>query len=466
MGRGGAGAPQTLVNQCVDWVKARIDTQVLRPGACLPSIRRMAGMREVSPFTVAEAYARLVASGEIEARRGSGFYVRQRIGRANLAPRAVGSRIELSWLISHMLDSATARGPGLGVLPASWLHTEQIGAALRAVGRQSSRHWYGSATARGFAPLLALLQQRLADLNILAQPEQLLLTTGTTHALDLVLRALVRPDDPVLTLAPCWFGALGMLEVHRARVLGVPCTPAGPDLEALENLVRLEKPRLLIISSAAHNPTGLSLTRAAVVRIVAMANQHGFAIFEDDVYADLCDSSTMRLAAADELKQVIYAGSFSKTLASNIRVGFVACRAGLAQAISTVKVLSGFTTPEINERIVHKILIEGHYKKHVAMLRARLEKHRQRTSRLLADAGAEIFGGTAEGMFLWANMRTDTDALAIAGRAQDLLLAPGSLFSTHQTPTHWMRVNVTCPTEELMSCLRLMQRAPDSGHTS
>ena len=140
-----ARSEQTLVEACAQWARIRIDAQVFRPGMRLPSIRALARQQRVSPFTVVEAYDRLVASGDLEARRGSGFYVRRRAG-PRLPARDQCSPIDLRWLMRHMLDSSSARGPGLGVLPASWLDGVQLGAALRSRAARTSppsNAWHG-----------------------------------------------------------------------------------------------------------------------------------------------------------------------------------------------------------------------------------------------------------------------------------------------------------------------------------
>jgi DNA-binding transcriptional MocR family regulator len=254
-------------------------------------------------------------------------------------------------------------------------------------------------------------------------------------------------------LDPCWFGALGMLATRGIRVIGVPCTPDGPDLNAMEQLAQQEKPRLLLINSAAQNPTGVSLSSATVASILDIAARHDFLIFEDDVYTDICTSAITRLAANDQLDRVIYAASFSKTLAPNIRVGYLACRPDLAESFANTKILTGFTTPELNERLVHKLLVEGRYARHAGELRERLAECRVQTKRTLRHAGIDIFGDPVDGMFLWINMRTDTNELAVLCREKGLLLAPGSLFSPHQTPSPWMRFNMTTSADDVATVL-------------
>jgi DNA-binding transcriptional MocR family regulator len=452
---------KTLVDESIEWVMRSIDRQVFAAGTRLPSIRALARQRGVSPFTISEAYGRLVAVGILEARKGSGYYARSdQPKRADSITRRSG-KIDLSWLLHHMLSGNGARGPGLGVLPSEWLNGIEIGAALRSLGRQG--RWLDSGRPGGFEPLRGLIQRRLADLDILAATDQIILTTGITHALNLVLRVLVRPGDSVLTSDPSWFGALGMLSEHGARIIGIPFGPTGLDTDFLERTVIKEHPRLLIVSSIGHNPTGLSLPLDAARRVLNLASKHGFWVFEDDVYADLATAPVRRLAAEGGLSHVIYANSFSKTLASNIRVGFMACEAPLAQRLSETKLLAGFTTPELNERLVHKLLVEGHYASHVARLRRRLAANRARVRRFLRSENIEVLGENADGLFLWANMQTDTNVLAEICSKHGLLLAPGGLFSPLQQVSTWMRINVTTSLDDLNAILaqrRHVNRAP------
>ncbi len=448
---------KTRVDESIEWVMQRIHRQIFAAGTRLPSIRALARQRGVSPFTIAEAYTRLVAVGILEARKGSGYYARSdHPKRLDSTTRRPG-KIDLSWLLHHMLSGNGARGPGLGVLPSEWLNGIEIGAALRSLGRQG--RWFDSGRPSGFEPLRGLIQRRLADLDILAGADQIVLTTGITHALNLVLRVLVRPGDTVLTSDPTWFGALGMLSEHGARIRGIPVGARGLDIDFLERTVIKERPRLLILSSIGHNPTGLSLPLDTARRVLNLASKHDFWIFEDDVYADLATTPVRRLAAEGGLSRVIYANSFSKTLASNIRVGFMTCEAPIAQRLSEIKLLAGFTTPELNERLVHKLLVEGHYTSHVARLRRRLTTHRARMRRFLASENIEILGENGDGLFLWTNMQADTNVLAETCSKQGLLLAPGSLFSPRQQASTWMRINVTASLDDLNAILARRRHA-------
>ncbi|KGS01311.1 aminotransferase-like domain-containing protein [Burkholderia sp. ABCPW 111] len=444
-------ATLTLVDQLVQWARRRIDERVFRPGMRMPSIRKLAIDKSVSRFTVVEAYERLVAQGYLDSRRGSGFYVRERapgpppVAAGGGRAQPVHNTIDVVWLLRNMLHTVSPeKGPGLGYLPSRWLDGELITSALRALGRQSGAQMLGFGSAQGFLPLRQQLQTRLAEIEIGATPEQLVLVSGITQAIDLIARHCVRPGDAVIVGDPAWFQMFGRFASQGAQLVGMPYTPDGPDLDALENLVQMWRPKMLVINSVLHNPTGTSLSAAQAFRILKLAEAYDFLVVEDDVYGDLCPPSypATRMASLDQLKRVIFLGSYSKTLAANLRVGYIACAPELAKALTDQKMLVGMTTPELNERVLYKVLTEGHYRRHVERLRARLDGVRDKTARMLERSGMRLFAMPAAGMFLWADTSVDSDALAAAAHEEGFLLTPGSLFSPQQSPSTWTRFNV------------------------
>ncbi|MGF6756926.1 PLP-dependent aminotransferase family protein [Paraburkholderia sp. GAS334] len=452
----------TLVDQLVQWARRRIEERVFRPGMRMPSIRTLAVDKGVSRFTVVEAYERLVAQGYLDSRRGSGFYVRERSisqlpgERRQLTEAAPApSTIDVVWLLRNMLHSSTRpeKGPGLGYLPSRWLDGDLITGALRTLGRQSGAQMLGFGTPQGFLPLRQQLQTRLEELEIGASPDQIVMVSGITQAIDLIARIYVQPGDAVIVGDPAWFQMFGRFASQGARLVGMPYTPDGPDLDALEQLIKTWHPKMLVINSVLQNPTGTSLTAAQAFRILRLAEEHDFIVVEDDIYGDLCPPGypATRVASLDQLRRVIYLGSFSKTLAANLRVGFIACAPAVANAITDQKMLVGMTSPELNERVLYKILTEGHYRRHVERLRARLDGVRDKAVRMLEKAGMKVFFAPGAGMFLWADTGVDADVFAAAGHEEGFLLTPGSLFSPNQSPTTWMRFNVANCTDPALS---------------
>ena len=441
-------AGTSLVEQIVSSVAARIDDKLMRSGARMPSIRQFAALHQVSRFTVVEAYDRLVASGFLESRRGSGFYIRERNPINAVAPSAskiqeVLPKLDVVWLVRNMFRQLPAQKmPGIGLLPNDWLDGDLIANALRSVSRGSSNLLLQYGTPAGFLPLRQQLQQKLAELEIAAAPEQIVTTSGVTQALDLVARHFLQPGDTIFVDDPAWFLMFGSFSMLGAHIVGIPRLPDGPDIAKLAELAALHKPRLYVINSVLHNPTSTSLSAAKAFQILKLAERHDFMIVEDDIYCDMHPGAATRIAALDQLQRVIYLSGFSKTLSANLRVGFIATSAALAVQLADRKMLSTLTTSEIGERVIYKILSEGHYRKHVDRLRNKLDGVRDKTSRQLEHIGMRVDSGNTSGMFAWVDTGCDTNLLTEKAMAEGYLLAPGSLFSPSQLPSPRMRINV------------------------
>ena len=139
---------------------------------------------------------------------------------------------------------------------------------------------------------------------------------------------------------------------------------------------------------------------------------------------------------------MIYAGGFSKTLAANLRVGYLAAPENVVQPLTDQKLVAGLTSPEFGERVIARVLAGREYARHCARLRTRLDAAREATLARLRALGARGFAEDAQGMFLWADLGVDTHALATRMFDAGYVAAPGSLFSPSQLPSTWMRFNV------------------------
>ncbi|HEU4591781.1 MAG TPA: PLP-dependent aminotransferase family protein [Steroidobacteraceae bacterium] len=423
----------------------RIENHALRPGTRLPSIRSCAQESRVSRSTVVEAYDRLIAAGLIESRRGSGFYVRLRSNklaqRRSTAHPMPASALDVSWLLrAQRRQSPGSEQPGAGLLPENWLDHELVAAAVRGVGRSRGSWLLKYGTAEGYLPLREALSTRLAHVGIEALPEQIITTAGATAAIDLVARRFLVPGDVVFVEDPAWFVMFARFAAFGARIVGVPRTADGPDIAALESLLTREKPKLFILNSVAHNPTGSCISPVNAVRVLELAIRHNFMIVEDDIYGDLQGRHATRLASLDALRHVVYVGGFSKTLAANLRVGYMAAHPALIRELRDIKALTGLASSELSERVVARIIVDRAYERMLERVRARLDDCRARTAEALVKMGAKIAGTPVGGMYLWADFGRDTNELATAGSREGVLLAPGSLFSPTQLPTTWMRV--------------------------
>ncbi|THT99690.1 PLP-dependent aminotransferase family protein [Lampropedia puyangensis] len=450
---------QTLLEQIVRMVEHKITSLGLRPGSRLPSIRAMAEHLCVSRFTVVEAYEQLTMKGWLQARRGAGYFVNARpiprdadsLSAHHAAAGASAQPItpttmDVSWLLESTLRDMGGRfNPGTSALmPKAWLDSELVASAIRSVGRTPCTSLLGYGDARGYLPLRISLTEQLQNIGIAAHAEQhLLLTAGVTHATDLALRTLTTPGDTVLVEDPAWYLVFARLAAAGVRVVGVPRTPSGPDLNILEELVRTHRPKLFFINSAVHNPTGYSLSPRSAHTILKLAQEYDFHILEDDTYGELHPGGAIRIAALDGLERVLFTGGFSKPLAAGLRVGYIAASSKLTTRLTELKMLSGLTTPELPERVLQHILASGLYSKHLHRLRQFVDNARMQALDFLQSLDLAPQPAPHAGLFIWLNCQQDSEQLARRSAAQGLILAPGRLFSPAQVPDTHIRLSVS-----------------------
>lgn len=438
----------TKVEQVMALIRGRIERRALAAGARLPSVRAMAQSMSLSKSTVVEAYDRLAAEGVIHARPGSGFYV-----APVLAPFAIADvepdrerEVDPIWALRLSLSGRPeALKPGGGWLPESWLPQDLLRKGLRHLARHGDADTLlGHGSPLGLATLRQLIARRLLDQTIEASPDQILLTASGTQAIDLVCRYLIEPGDAVLVDDPTYFNFHALLRAHRAKVIGVPFTPQGPDVEAFARAVAAHAPRLYITNSGVHNPTGATLSAQIARRVLKIAQAGSMVIVEDDIFADFETTQAARYANFDGLDTVIRVGSFSKALSGSLRVGHIAARPDWIAGLADLRMATGMPGNSVNAELVHQILTDGSYRRHMEQIRARLADARGVAIRRLKAIGMTPWIEPAAGMFLWCRLPDGVEATALARRAlaQDIVLAPGNVFSSAQTASNYLRFNV------------------------
>ena len=449
---------QSLTEQLSSRFAERIRNRLLATGARLPSVRQCAQQHSVSPATVVAAYDQLLAHGLVEARRNRGFFVREATGGSDqrapatpfdgATPGAVGAParrapISAATLIRGMFHAVSDKPqPGMGVFPPDWLASTFMSAAVRKVtGTQALKEFslqYGEPA--GDTGLRRSLSKKLAGMDILATPEQIITTVGATHALDVVSRTLLRAGDYVMVEEPGWAIEFARLESLGMRILPVPRRERGPDLEVMARYCEQYAPKLFVSVSVLHNPTGYCLTPGSAHRVLQLANQHNFHIVEDDTYSHIASESATRLCALDGLQRTIYVSGFAKILAPNWRVGFMAAPPDLVERLLDTKLLSTLTTPALLEKALAWCIDQGQLRRHAERIRTRLDLARARSVRLAREAGC-TFAAEPAGLFGWVDTGVDTDALSQRMLDLGYLLAPGALFHARREPSTLMRIN-------------------------
>ncbi len=276
------------------------------------------------------------------------------------------------------------------------------------------------------------------------------MTPSGTQAIDLICRFFLRPGDTVLIDDPCYFNFRALLRVHQVNIVGVPYTPTGPDVDRFEAVLASERPRLYITNSALHNPTGATMSLQTAHRLLSAAEAHDLTIVEDDIFSDLEPERSPRLAALDGLRHVIRIGSFSKTLSASIRCGYIATRADWIEDLIDLQVATSFGGPSpVATEVLTDVLTSGGYRKHMDELRSKLARLRRRTADKLREMKIEPWVIPRGGFHLWCRLPNGRDSANVARAAlkEDVVLAPGNVFSVSETASEFLRVNVAQSTD-------------------
>ena len=282
----------------------------------------------------------------------------------------------------------------------------------------------------GYLPLRALVAEWLG-----VGVEEVLITTGSQQALDLLGKVFLQEGAPVLLEAPSYLGAIQAFRAYGPRFLTVPAGEEGPDLEALEEALK-EAPRFLYLIPSFQNPSGGLMPLWARERLLQMAMERGLVVVEDDAYRELYFGerrlpSLFELAREAGYPGVIYLSSFSKILAPGLRVAFAVAHPEALLKLTQAKQGVDLHTPALNQILVHELLKEGfperlervrqvYREKAKAMLEA-LEKEMPKGVRYTRPKG---------GMFVWMELPKGLSAEALLQKAleENVAFVPGGPF--------------------------------------
>jgi DNA-binding transcriptional MocR family regulator len=456
----------SLVDQIVAKLEQLVDSAVLRAGTKTPSVRELARLLEVSTFTVAEAYEVLVSRRVLISRPGSGYFVTSRAGQlstlADMPPKAMEAAAD-SWLPVLVWDQNPDLLPvGSGVLPPEWCSESMILQGVRQAIRMPAERLVGYGHPLGFPRLRQLLARELTERFCAVSPDQIILTNGVSHGLDLIVRSLLKAGDTVLVEDPGYFNLHSLLRSHGVNMVGVPRTQEGLDVDQLAVLAATHRPKAMFVNTALQNPLSTTLSPAHAYRVIALAEQYDLLIIEDDIFRDLASPSDPSMTSLDGLNRVICVGGFSKTIAPSLRTGYIACPMRLVHELVSVKMASGLTTSELNERYIMEVMSDPGLRRYIDRLRMRLANEREQFLTVLADVGMTALATPRGGLFVSAGWnvkpsdRFNTELISAAGLEAGIALARGELFSLKPVlESVWFRFNVAyCNSPQLHAFLR------------
>jgi DNA-binding transcriptional MocR family regulator len=413
-------------------------------GVRLPAERELAESLSVSRTTVSAAYRALRESGHLNSRRGAGSWTS--------LPN--GHRVATSGLWTpdddvDMIDMGVAASPA---------PVELIAAARAAADDLPC--YLGTA---GYHPVgLVELREAVAAgytaRGVPTSAEQILITSGTQQALDLVLRLSVPPGAPVLVESPTYPNALAALAARRARISTHGMDSAtGWDGELLLSALRQTRPRLTYVIPEFHNPTGHLMDERLRERLVATAHSAGTDLVVDESFVDLQldgDEMPRPVACYDRHSRVISIGGMSKAYWGGLRIGWVRASAPMVQRLAAIRVGVDMASPVLEQLVAVRLLRQA-----ATIVPARREQLRRRRDTLVEALHAMLpewtFTIPAGGVMLWAELDGPvSSALSRAAEDVGVRLAPGPRFGLDGTLERFLRLPFSLPEDDLIEAVR------------
>ncbi|MBO0867078.1 MAG: PLP-dependent aminotransferase family protein [Micromonosporaceae bacterium] len=411
-------------------------------GVRLPAERELATALGISRTTVAAAYRRLRDSGHLASRRGAGSWTTMP-GDAkvdNTGLWAPGTEPE-------MLDLAT------GALPAP---AELIQAAREAVEELPRYLDHPGYHPSGLADLRAAVASRYAEQGLPTSPDQIMITNGVLHALDLACRLLVGAGQPALVESPTYPNALATLAGRRARVLTFGLGATGWDSELLLETLRQSRPRVAYLAPEYQNPTGHLMPQALRERLPAVAHSSGTELVVDESFVDLTltgEAPPPPVACFDRHARVLSVGGMSKPYWGGLRVGWVRASPPQVQRLTAVRVGTDIAGPVLDQLVAARLLAQA-----AVVVPARRRLVRERRDALVGALRERLpewrFRVPDGGLSLWVELDAPvSSALARAAEEYRLRLAPGPRFGVDGTLERFLRLPFTLPVPELVDAV-------------
>lgn len=417
--------PRSRYKSLVDGLAADIRCGRLPPGTRLPTHRQLAAQEGLALVTASRVYAELAAMGLVSGETGRGTFVRETALPPGLGidqPVVTGAMVDLNFNYPALSGQAELLRGALRQLAAGG-DLESLLRYQPHAGRLHER---------------ASVARHLRVRGLTVAPEQVLIVSGAQHGLAVTLMALLQPGDVVAVDALTYPGFKVLAETLSLELVAIPVSAHGPDADALENLCRSRRVRAVYSMPTLHNPLGWVLSTEQRQRLVDIARQHGLLIIEDAAYAFLAEDPPAPLATLAP-ERTIYVSGLSKSIATGLRVGFIAAPAQYLPALERTIRATTWNTPGVLTAIASAWLDDGT----VLQLEAQKREDARGRQALAREVLAGLpWVGHPASYFLWLPLPEEAraDQIVMALLREQVAVSTAEPFATCTHVPHALRL--------------------------
>jgi GntR family transcriptional regulator/MocR family aminotransferase len=426
---------EPLSRQVYLWFRQAILRRVMTSAERLPSSRELAEQLNVSRTVVVLAYEQLLAEGFVLGRPGSGTYVADALSGAASNARTARIKVRLSRYGRAASTAAEANFPeqprprlrydfAYGRSDVEVFPFEMWRRMLLRNARKASLRSLDYGPAGGSAALREAISVHLRRSRaVICDPSQIIVVSGSQQALDLVARVLIERGDRVAIENPCYQGTREVLRTSGARLL-----PVSVDRDGLDPAKLPERTRMVFVTPSHQFPTGAILSLPRRLALVDWARRMDALVVEDDYDGEYRyeDQSLQSLQGLDADGRVIYIGTFSRTVFSSLRVGYLIVPKPLVPVFTSAKWLCDRHTATLEQETLAEFITSGLYERHLRRVRrrnaARREALRDAIGKYLGER-VEVTGfGAGAHVALWPRSRQAEAAVIARAAAREVAI--------------------------------------------
>ncbi|MCU1786832.1 PLP-dependent aminotransferase family protein [Pseudomonas sp. 13B_2.1_Bac1] len=417
--------PRARYKSLVDTFADDIRSGRLAPGTRLPTHRQLAADHGLALVTASRVYTELEAMGLVSGETGRGTFVReialppgQGSGQMNVA----AGLLDLNFNYPSL--------PGQADLLRTALRQLALSGDLEALLRYQPH--------AGRLHERAAVARHLLNRGLTVEAEQVLVVSGAQHGLAVTLMALLKPGDVIAVDALTYSGFKVLAETLHLEILAVPVTPAGPDLQALQTLCRQRPVRAVYCMPTLHNPLGWVMEMSQREQLVSIARQHNLMIIEDAAYAFLVENPPPPLATLAP-ERTVYVGGLSKSIATGLRVGFIAAPPAWVKVLERTIMATTWNVPGVMSAIAVAWIEDGTV--------AQLEAQKRQDARARQALAAQVLKGLATishptSYFLWLPLAEEVraDQVAMTLQREGVSVSTAEPFAVSAHVPHALRL--------------------------
>lgn len=444
---------ERLFEQVYEYLLDRIKRDEWRANEKLPSVRALAMELNVHRLTVFKAFQLLKQNRYVYVKDKSGYYVQP----SGLLPvDAINDPIISAYVHkSHLSEIHQVQATyqfSKALIEPNLLPNHYFSEYVKKVFDLYPKVLGTYSTTQGDQELReALCSYYISRSHFHLSPDELMITSGSQEAIDLVARVLVKPRDVVLLERPTYSPAIDVFRRQGANMIPIEIKPHGYDLEQVELLMQKEKPRLFYLNPTFHNPTGYTVPAEQRKRLVELAEKYQCLIVEDDPCRDLYfgEEPPLPFFSYDTAGYVIYLRSFSKYIAPGLSIATVACRPSIMKYLIQAKSLSDSGAPLLNQKIFLHYFFSERMQQHLAKLRIALAIRRDIVEEELSDTGWE-WSSPPGGFNLWVKLPDSVPMDSLLGKCieQSITFVPGAICDPLRELSSWIRISYSYLNEQ------------------